>query len=77
MLLLTACAQPVIQKETEYVYPPSPLVQPCPAPDYQGETWGELAEYTVEIKAKLEQCDSDKAALREWANRSDQKEGEQ
>jgi len=39
---------------------------------YQGNTWGELAEYAVEIRSELEQCDSDKAALREWADNDDE-----
>jgi len=68
MLLLTACAsEPVVRTQTEVRYPPDALMQRCPMPVYNGETWGDLAAYTVQVKRVALECDADKKALREWA----------
>lgn len=67
MSLVTACArEPVIEYRTEYVYPPSPLLQPSLIPEYRGETWGELAEYCIDVLSQLRQCEADKRGTREW-----------
>lgn len=41
----------------------------CPMPVYNGETWGDLAAYTVQVRQSLRGCNGDKAALREWADK--------
>ncbi|WP_427901688.1 Rz1-like lysis system protein LysC [Marinobacter bryozoorum] len=66
---LTACGTtPVIEYRTEYVYPPSPLLQPSPVPEYTGRTWGDLPEYCAVLQSELRQCDADKQAVREWVD---------
>lgn len=72
MSLVTACArEPVIEYRTEYVYPPSPLLQPSPLPEYRGETWGELAEYCIDVQSQLRQCELDKRAVQDWVDGHD------
>ncbi len=69
MSLVTACArEPVIEYRTEYVYPPSPLLQPSPLPEYRGETWADVAEFCIGLRSQLMQCEADRQAVRDWAD---------
>lgn len=70
VLSLTACStmapvDPITKTETEYIFPPSSLLAPCPVPEYTGSEWQHVADYAVLLKGKLEQCNKDKAAMRE------------
>ena len=67
-LLATGCAstQTITKTETVYRYPPEILTQPCPAPEYTGSTWGDLAHYTVRLKGAVDLCNEDKRLIREW-----------
>jgi len=68
LLLLSACST-----TTEYVskpvFPPDQLMKDCPqaeAPPAEQRTYGGLVEYVLEQKKALEECNADKAALRQW-----------
>ena len=57
----------------ERIKPPDLLLQDCYAPDFAGETYGDLVLHVVELREAIGLCNNDKAALRQWA----EKEGEQ
>lgn len=63
-ILLTGCMSQRIK--TEYVYPPDTLIQDCPVPPVEAKTWGDLPPIIVDLKAALANCNTDKAALRDW-----------
>lgn len=66
------CAsEPVVRTETEFLYPPPSLMASCPVPVYNGDTWGDVAEYAVQVRKVALECDSDKKALRDWATGKD------
>ena len=68
MLLLMGCAsEPVVRTETEFRYPPTVLMAPCPVPVYNGDTWADVVEYAVQIRQVALSCNADKKALRQWA----------
>ena len=72
MLLLTACASgPAVRTETEIRYPPQALTAPCPVPVYNGETWGDVAQYAVQVREVALACNADKTQLREWAQQQE------
>ena len=74
-LLLTSCARdPVIEYRTEYVYPPSVLLQPNPVPEYRGTDWGDIPEHCAEVQRVLSDCNADKTALRQWAGDDDKED---
>lgn len=65
LLFLTACASdPVVQTRTEYRYPPSALLRPCPVPAYTGTKWVDVSQYAILLQARLEQCNADKTEMR-------------
>lgn len=53
--------------EAHRMTPPAALMQQTPAPTMGGRTNGVLLDYALDVRAALDQCNADKAALREWA----------
>jgi hypothetical protein len=47
--------------------PPEALLAPCPDPKRELRTNRDLAEYILDLRQALANCDNDKTALREWA----------
>tara|TARA_A100000171_G_scaffold50912_2_gene63579 strand:+ start:933 stop:1082 length:150 start_codon:yes stop_codon:yes gene_type:complete len=41
-------------------------MEPCPVPEYEGTSWGDLALYAARLQAVIRLCDSDKRLMREW-----------
>lgn len=63
LLALAGCAT----KYAQQTLPPEHLLLPCPVPAVQAETNGALARTVLAFKRALQDCNDDKAALREWA----------
>lgn len=53
--------------EIHRMTPPAALMQQTPAPTMSGSTNGALLDYALDVRAALDQCNADKAVLREWA----------
>lgn len=68
LLLVTGCVstRTITKTETVYQYPPAILMEPCPVPEYDGASWGDLALYAARLQAVIRLCDSDKRLMREW-----------
>jgi hypothetical protein len=64
-LFLTSCAGR--SPDVSPCYPPVVYLQEVPEPLLTGPTNKALAEWTAELRAALKLANSDKAALREWA----------
>lgn len=52
--------------EVHRVTPPAALMQPTPAPVMSGSTNGALLDYALDARASLDQCNADKASMRQW-----------
>ena len=61
MVMMSGCCS--IQKPSLDSLPDS-LIQDCPVSVYQGETYGDVIEYSIYLKTDLKKCNKDKAALR-------------
>ncbi|HCI96800.1 MAG TPA: hypothetical protein DHV44_11025 [Providencia sp.] len=67
MALLTGCGS----TKTEYVLAPhipipASLLADCPIPDIPDKmTWGDIAEYNIELMSVIKACNLDKKAIRE------------
>lgn len=48
--------------------PPAVLLQEVPEPRLRGRTNGDLLSWSLDLREALRLANSDKAALREWAN---------
>lgn len=68
--LVTGCAstQTVYKTNTIYRNPPAYLLADCPAPEYTGTQWGDVAAYAGEVQTMLDICNTDKELLREWVS---------
>lgn len=42
---------------------PEMLLAPCPEPQWEGETNGDLIDYIADLKEALGKCNADKAAI--------------
>ncbi len=49
---------------------PVQLTQPTPVPKYTGETWADVADFTVELDAALKECNADKSSILDWSKPS-------
>lgn len=68
LLLLTGCsgAKVVAKTETVYAIPPAVLLTPCSHPVWNGGTYRDLVDYSLLLKAALEECDAKIESLRVW-----------
>ena len=67
--ILNACSQPVVTvKEPSRMYPPLALTLDTRLPDFTGETYGDVIQYAIDLRASLLSCNVDKASLRDWRN---------
>lgn len=48
------------------VAPPDALLRDCPRPPFQGKTNGDLLDYSVDVSARLDACNSDKKLIRRF-----------
>ena len=65
LMFLAGCA--TTRTETIVVKPPAVLVQDCPVPAVDAQTWGDLPAELVEMRNALVSCNRDKEKLRQWA----------
>lgn len=68
LLTLTACSVP----NPIFIGPPQAALVPRNAPVWAGETYRDMAEYTLELKAAHGACEADKATIRNWAKGMEQ-----
>ena len=70
LLLVTGCAriQTVYKTSTIYRNPPQFLLADCPAPEYSGTDWLDVAEYAKAVQVMLDLCNGDKGMLRDWVD---------
>ena len=64
---LTACAKPC--PPARPMLPPVVYLQDEPEPKLTGKSNADLANWAIELREAVRQSNSDKAALREWADR--------
>lgn len=64
--ILAGC-QVTVPKAMPRELPPEALLAPCPDPKRELRTNRDLAEYILDLRQALANCDNDKTALREWA----------
>ncbi len=62
---LSACGKPC--PPARPMRPPAVYLQDVPEPELRGKTNGDLAAWALELRAAVRMGNSDKAALREWA----------
>lgn len=68
MASLTGCATTEYITVVERALPPAHLLEDCKGPvPIRPKTNGELTEHLGEWRAALRNCNTDKAALRAWA----------
>lgn len=67
MISLCSCAAPVTITRTEYLKPPTALMNRYPVTEYQGQTNLDLVRYVLQIQTDLQSCDSDMSGLLEWS----------
>lgn len=66
ILSLSACAPATVVRvpEIQRIYPDAVLVRDTPVPEFAGLTYGELVEFTLDLKAGILSCNTDKASIR-------------
>lgn len=68
LILLTGCATTERTTVVERALPPAHLLEDCTSPfPVHPRTNGELAKHLGDWRAALRACNTDKAALRAWA----------
>ena len=71
LLTLSGCSSaPIIQTRAVYVRPPTEMVQRCPVPPFNGDTYRALLSYTVDLRADLQACDARAKSLQQWIKES-------
>jgi hypothetical protein len=56
--------------EVVYQYPPEIFMGDCAHPVWSGGTYRDLVVFAVDLAASIEACNLDKAALREWVDKT-------
>ncbi|MCX4030282.1 hypothetical protein H0A36_25810 [Endozoicomonas sp. SM1973] len=69
--MLSACSlitpKPTIKPVIIRQVPPVEWLQPCPKPELTGHTNQELLTLTTTALAVIDQCNADKAAIKQWS----------
>ncbi|WP_432761844.1 Rz1-like lysis system protein LysC [Serratia proteamaculans] len=67
VLCLTSCAERVPQPpEPIVLLPPESVFKPCEQPTLQGDTWGDIGSYTLQLQTALSICAGQVATLNQW-----------
>lgn len=48
------------------MFPPEILLKDCVSEDYEGSTYKDVIEYTLDVKESLNKCNEDKKSIRKW-----------
>ncbi|WP_439957070.1 Rz1-like lysis system protein LysC [Proteus columbae] len=64
LTLLSSCSKtPSIIVKVPEKYVPSHLLQPCSAPFFNVQVWGDYPDYVARLILVLEKCNTDKKAI--------------
>jgi len=69
LLFLLSCASHEVVVPAVCPVPPSLLLRDVQDEGFKGQTYRDLAEYTLELKQKVMSCNNDKRLLREWLDK--------
>ncbi|WP_455710380.1 Rz1-like lysis system protein LysC [Serratia grimesii] len=66
-LFLTSCSQTQPPAPQQVVLlPPESVFIPCEQPTLQGNTWGDIGSYTLQLQTALSICAGQVATLNQW-----------
>ncbi|WP_454889398.1 Rz1-like lysis system protein LysC [Serratia quinivorans] len=67
VLCLTSCASPALQPPVPIILlPPESVFKRCERPTLQGDTWGDIGSYTLQLQTALSICAGQVATLNQW-----------
>ncbi|WP_434680372.1 Rz1-like lysis system protein LysC [Serratia sp. Je.1.23.a] len=67
VLCLTSCASPEVQPPAPIILlPPESVFKRCEQPTLQGDTWGDIGSYTLQLQTALSICAGQVATLIQW-----------
>ncbi|WP_315902291.1 Rz1-like lysis system protein LysC [Serratia quinivorans] len=67
MLLLSSCAERVPMPAVPIVLlPPESVFKHCEQPTLQGDTWGDIGSYALQLQTALSICAGQVATLNQW-----------
>ncbi|WP_456291214.1 Rz1-like lysis system protein LysC [Serratia liquefaciens] len=67
VLCLTSCASPAPQPPAPIILlPPESVFKRCEQPTLQGDTWGDIGSYTLQLQTALSICAGQVATLNQW-----------
>lgn len=65
-MILSGCSNPTKPPEQVCPEPPTVFYQQTPVPEFEGETYRDMAKFTGELKNALAQCNLDKNSTFEF-----------
>ncbi|WP_455883914.1 Rz1-like lysis system protein LysC [Serratia proteamaculans] len=67
VLCLTSCARPTLQPPAPIILlPPESVFKRCEQPTLQGDTWGDIGSYTLQLQTALSICAGQVDTLNQW-----------
>ncbi|MCE9941557.1 Rz1-like lysis system protein LysC [Serratia liquefaciens] len=65
-LLLTSCSKTPVPPQQIILLPPESVFKRCEQPTLQGDTWGDIGSYTLQLQTALSICAGQVATLNQW-----------
>ncbi|WP_420704980.1 Rz1-like lysis system protein LysC [Serratia liquefaciens] len=67
VLCLTSCTSPTVQPPAPIILlPPESVFKRCEQPALQGDTWGDIGSYTLQLQTALSICAGQVVTLNQW-----------